>query len=215
MKIYYGSGEVRFENPISNIGAFEIRYKGIINAESELPSSWMMMNNERKIIGVNMGDTQPETLFTYIGNLIILSCTVTDRELNQTSASTVSEGIDYINKLNTKFEDFTQYPEDFDGTYVVGTIPKRTSIHQVGLLTEQGEWFFEDGTPYSGEYHTHGDGQSMTGSKHTKDSKNIFRKDAKGKIFKLEKIKRTTTRRRTGVTRTVTPKTGSSSTGGY
>ena len=215
MKIYYGSGEVRFENPISNIGAFEIRYKGIINAESELPSSWMMMNNERKIIGVNMGDTQPETLFTYIGNLIILSCTVTDRELNQTSASTVSEGIDYINKLNTKFEDFTQYPEDFDGTYVVGTIPKRTSIHQVGLLTEQGEWFFEDGTPYSGEYHTHGDGQSMTGSKHTKDSKNIFRKDAKGKIFKLEKIKRTTTRRRTGVTRTVTPRTGGSSTGGY
>ena len=215
MKIYYGSGEVRFENPISNIGAFEIRYKGIIAAESELPSSWMMMNNERKIIGVNMGDTQPETLFTYIGNLIILSCTVVDRELNQTSASTVSEGIDYINKLNTKFEDFTQYPEDFDGTYVVGTIPKRTSIHQVGLLTEQGEWFFEDGTPYSGEYHTHGDGQSMTGSKHTKDSKNIFRKDAKGKIFKLEKIKRTTTRRRTSVTRTVTPRTGGSSTGGY
>ena len=213
MKIYYGSGEVRFENPISNIGAFEIRYKGIINAESELPSSWMMMNNERKIIGVNMGDTQPETLFTYIGNLIILSCTVADRELNQTSASTVSEGIDYINKLNTKFEDFTQYPEDFDGTYVVGTIPKRTSIHQVGLLTEQGEWFFEDGTPYSGEYHTHGDGQSMTGSKHTKDSKNIFRKDAKGKIFKLEKIKRTTTRRRTGVTRT--PRTSGSGTGGY
>ena len=213
MKIYYGSGEVRFENPISNIGAFEIRYKGIINAESELPSSWMMMNNERKIIGVNMGDTQPETLFTYIGNLIILSCTVTDRELNQTSASTVSEGIDYINKLNTKFEDFTQYPEDFDGTYVVGTIPKRTSIHQVGLLTEQGEWFFEDGTPYSGEYHTHGDGQSMTGSKHTKDSKNIFRKDAKGKIFKLEKIKRTTTRRRSAVTRT--PRTSGSSTGGY
>ena len=213
MKIYYGSGEVRFENPISNIGAFEIRYKGIINAESELPSSWMMMNNERKIIGVNMGDTQPETLFTYKGNLIILSCTVADRELNQTSASTVSEGIDYINKLNTKFEDFTQYPEDFDGTYVVGTIPKRTSIHQVGLLTEQGEWFFEDGTPYSGEYHTHGDGQSMTGSKHTKDSKNIFRKDAKGKIFKLEKIKRTTTRRRTGVTRT--PRTSGSGTGGY
>ena len=215
MKIYYGNGEVRFENPISNIGAFEIRYKGIINAESELPSSWMMMNNERKIIGVNMGDTQPETLFTYIGNLIILSCTVTDRELNQTSASTVSEGIDYINKLNTKFEDFTQYPEDYTGTYVTGLIPKRTSIHQVGLLTEQGEWFFEDGTPYFGEYHTHGDGQSMTGSKHTKDSKNIFRKDAKGKIFKLEKIKRTTTRRRTSVTRTVTPRTGGSSTGGY
>ena len=34
MKIYYGNGEVRFENPISNIGDFEIRYKVIINAES-------------------------------------------------------------------------------------------------------------------------------------------------------------------------------------
>ena len=215
MKIYYGNGEVRFENPISNIGAFEIRYKGIINAESELPSSWMMMNNERKIIGVNMGNLEPETLFTYTGELKILSCTVADRELNQSRITPKVEGLGFWGNLNTKFEDFTQYPEDYTGTYVTGLIPERTSIHQVGLLTEQGEWFFEDGMPYSGEYHTHGDGQSMTGSKHTKDSKNIFRKDAKGKIFKLEKIKRTTTRRRTSVTRTVTPRTGGSSTGGY
>ena len=30
----------------------------------------------------------------------------------------------------------------------------------------------------------------MTGANHTKESKNIFRKDAKGGIFKLKEIKR-------------------------
>ena len=214
MKIYYGNGEVILEGA-DNLAAFEIRFKGNIVAESELPSSWIMMNNKRKIIGISMGDFQPELLFTYKGQLRILSCKLTDRELNQFNATPIVEGLGFWGSQNTNFEDFTQYPEDFDGTYVTGYIPKKTSIHQVNLLTEQGEWFLEDGTPYYGEYHTHGDGQSMTGSKHTKDSKNIFRKDAKGMIFKLEKIKRTTTRRRTGVTRTVTPRTGGSSTGGY
>ena len=64
MKIYYGNGEVILEGA-DNLAAFEIRFKGNIVAESELPSSWIMMNNKRKIIGISMGDFQPELLFTY------------------------------------------------------------------------------------------------------------------------------------------------------
>ena len=187
MKIFYGNGEVRLEGAV-NVAAFEIRYKGKMSADSELPNSWILMNNRNKIIGVNMGNIEPETLFTYTGELRILSCKATDRELNQTFANIQLEGVDYWGKLNTNWEDFTQYPEDFNGTYVNGAVPRKTSIHQVNLQTEQGEWFLEDGTPYYGEYHVHGNGQAMTESKHTKQSKNIFRKDAIGYIAKMKKI---------------------------
>ena len=193
MKIYYGNGEVRLEG-VNNLAAFDIRFKGIISAESELPSSWSMMNNKKRIIGFNLGDLQPELLFTYEGELRILSCKLVDRELNEYRAIPTVEGLGFWGGLNTKFEDFTQYPEDYDGTYVTGSIPRTTSIHQVNLQTEQGEWFLEDGTPYYGEYHLHGNGQAMTESKHTKESKNIFRKDAKGNISKLKKVQPRTTR---------------------
>ena len=212
MKIFYGNGEVRFEDAIPNIAAFEIRYKGKMSAESELPNSWILMNRRNKIVGVNMETSIPETLFNYEGYLRILSCRVTDRELNQNYVTPVEEGIDYWENLNTKWEDFTQHPEDFNGTYVNGTIPTKTSIHQVNLQTEQGEWFLEDGTPYYGEYHVHGNGQAMTESKHTKESKNIFRKDAKGNIAKMKKIKKQT--RRTPSRRTRTPYSGGGSSGG-
>ena len=32
--------------------------------------------------------------------------------------------------LHTNYEDFTQFPEDFDGNYIVGKIPKKTSIKE-------------------------------------------------------------------------------------
>ena len=205
MKIYYGNGEVRLEGAV-NIAAFEIKYNGNINAESEIPDSWIMLNNKNKIIGVSLGNYQPELLFTYEGEFRILSCRVTDKELNQKSVLPVVQDLGLWSSSNTKYEDFTQFPEDFDGTYVIGEIPKKTSIRQINLLTKDGEWFLEDGTPYSGEYHTHGDGQSMTGSKHTEESKNIFRKDNKGNLFKLENFKKH---------QSIIVKTRNSITGGY
>ena len=128
-KIYYGNGEVRLEGAV-DVAAFEIRYKGKINADSELPDSWFMRNNNRMIIGVSLGDVQPEVLFTYEGELRILSCRVTNRDLDQDYATPVAEGLGFWNVLNTNWEDFTQFPEDFNGTYVTGKIPRKTSIKE-------------------------------------------------------------------------------------
>tara|TARA_Y100001963_G_scaffold124024_1_gene174491 strand:- start:314 stop:763 length:450 start_codon:yes stop_codon:yes gene_type:complete len=127
MKIYYGNGEVRLEGAV-DIAAFEIRYKGRFTANSELPDSWFMRNNNRMVIGVSLGNVQPEVLFTYEGELRILSCRVTNRDLYQDYATPVAEGLGFWGSLNTNWEDFTQFPEDFDGTYVVGNIPNKTSI---------------------------------------------------------------------------------------
>lgn len=129
MRIYYGNGEVRLEGAV-DVAAFEIRYKGKINADSELPDSWFMRNNNRMIIGVSLGDVQPEVLFTYEGELRILSCRVTNRDLYQDYATPVAEGLGFWNVLNTNWEDFTQFPEDFNGTYVTGKIPRKTSIKE-------------------------------------------------------------------------------------
>ena len=212
MNIYYTNGEVVLEGGV-NVAAFEIRYKGRITAESELPDNWIIANNDRKIIGVNIGGADPQLLFTYTGELRILSCKVTDINLNQENATPKAEGLGFWGASNTKFEDFTQHPENHNGTYSFGSIPSRTSINHINLITNQGEWFYENGTPYYGDYHTHGSGQSMTGSKHTKDSKNIYRKDAKGNIFKLSgrRAKATTSRQ----IRTASKGGSSSGGGGY
>ena len=135
MRIYYGNGEVRLEGAV-DVAAFEIRYKGKINADSELPDSWFMRNNGRMIIGISLGDVQPEVLFTYEGELRILSCRVTNRDLYQDYATPVAEGLGFWNVLNTNWEDFTQFPEDFNGTYVTGKIPRKTSIKEKTQIEE-------------------------------------------------------------------------------
>ena len=135
MRIYYGNGEVRLEGAV-DVAAFEIRYKGKINADSELPDSWFMRNNGRMIIGVSLGDVQPEVLFTYEGDLRILSCRVTSRDLNQDYATPTIEGVDFWNLLHTKYEDFTQFPESFSGTFINGTIPRKTSIKEKTQIEE-------------------------------------------------------------------------------
>ena len=210
MNISYGDGEVRLDAKTINVRAFDIRYKGTMTAESELPSSWTMINRNNRLIGFSLGDFQPELLFTYEGDIRIISCDIADLE-NMYSVFPSRVRLDYWQDSHTKLEDFTQFPEDAKETINRGRLPKNTTLKQINLQTEQGEWFFEDGTPYSGEYHTHGNGTSMTGSKHTKESKNIFRKDAKGNIFKL-----TTGQPRTARTartaRTTTRTTGG---GGY
>ena len=135
MRIYYGNGEVRLEGAV-DVAAFEIRYKGKINADSELPDSWFMRNNGRMIIGISLGDVQPEVLFTYEGELRILSCRVTNRDLYQDYATPTIEGVDFWNLLHTNYEDFTQFPESFSGTFINGNIPRKTSIKEKTKIEE-------------------------------------------------------------------------------
>ena len=49
MNVYYGDGKVVLDIK-DNISAFEIRYKGKFNAESNMPEEWIIMNNKSKII---------------------------------------------------------------------------------------------------------------------------------------------------------------------
>ena len=117
MRIYYGNGEVRLEGAV-DVAAFEIRYKGKINADSELPDSWFMRNNNRMIIGISLGDVQPEVLFTYEGELRILSCRVTNRDLYQEYATPVAEGLGFWNVLNTS--ELTNIPQNRERTIIIG-----------------------------------------------------------------------------------------------
>jgi hypothetical protein len=213
MKIYYGNGEVGFVG-VNDIAAFEIRYTGVIQASSELPDSIVLACNERKIMGFNMGTISPTSLFSYIGELRITSCGVTDRNFEGKIVTPISMGVNDWGKATTKFEDFTQFPEDYGakdsrGGGQGGGQGKTLFIHR-NLTTNQGEWFYEDGMPYYGEYHIHvsENYQAMTGSIHNKDSKNIYRKDARGNLFMLNGGKPSRT------TPTITPRITPSG-GGY
>lgn len=47
------------------------------------------------------------------------------------------------------------------------------------LNSIEGQFYLENGTPYSGKFHIHSDqdGQRMSGANHTKDSENLYFKD--------------------------------------
>ena len=129
MKIYYGNGEVRLEGAI-DVAAFEIFFKGRFIIDSKLPDSWVMDNNNKVIIGISLGNTQPELLFNYEGDLKITSCKITNRDLSQELALIITQGLGFWNKLNTKWEDFTEFPNNVNTTYVNGSIPLKTFVKE-------------------------------------------------------------------------------------
>ena len=190
MNVYYGDVKVVL-NIKDNISAFEIRYKGKFNAESNMPEEWIIMNNKSKIIGVNLGGETPDVLFNYEGELRIISFKVTYSDLTQKSIPVKNNNLGFWSAIRTKWSDLNSFPEDIKNKYTLGEKPALSSIKQVSLKAKSNNWFFEDGTEYTGDYHKHGDGQAMTGAFHTLNSENIYKKDNNGKIFKLNTNKKT------------------------
>ena len=98
----------------------------------------------------------------------------------------IVEDIDYWENIEGDFDKMTQYWEGFS-SYHEKTDILYTNIVKKDLISNDGEFYFSDSTPYQGDYHQHSDGQAMTGSEHTEESEPIYRKSSKDKIFKPRK----------------------------
>ena len=180
MRLLYGNGDAYLESDVE-ITVFKIRYKGKINIESELSQIWVIMGNKGVIIGVALRPEKLDLLFKYTGKINVIGCEISDINLNTSSIIYKRTGVDYWDKQLTNWDSFNSYPEDYNRKDVVGSIPIDFSIKQINLLTNRDEFYFKDGTNYHGEYHRN-NGEAISGSNYSKDSKPIFRRVEKKEL---------------------------------
>ena len=174
--ITYGNGEVLFDG---NSQGFELRYKGSIRITNS-PDNLFLSANKNKIIGVMLdGTDMPQELFTYVGELRILSCKSAQGGVMERERITL-QGVDYWELDREKWEDDGSLWGTRNGTYLVGgrqRFNKHSIVVNNNIKTQsEGQYLYGDGTPVPANelIHIHSDGMAMTGGVHTKESVNIY-----------------------------------------
>ena len=175
--ITYGNGEVLFEGFSQG---FEMKYRGGIKIMRHCADGLYVSANKTKIIGVMLnGKNLPQELFSYIGELKILSCKTAQNGVLERERIVV-QGVDYWELDGQKWEDDEALWGTADGTYVVGA-KQRFNKHNIvvnnDLITQyEGQFKYKDGTPVPANklIHIHADGVAMTGGVHTEDSVQIY-----------------------------------------
>ena len=138
MNIVYGltdhiNGEVLLNNIPNNISLIDIKYFGSFSGQSTLPDNCYIMASEKRIICINLSKSPIDKLFIYQGNFMIKSCKIYDSNSSSFNLKIKKQGMDTWEKQDTNFEDFTQFPEDFN------KIPKNNkSINQKTILVGNG-----------------------------------------------------------------------------
>ena len=121
--ITYGNGEVIAEE---NIQAFDIRFKGNISITPE-QDNWVIQSKGNRIIGVNISQTSEPLLFTYEGELRLLSAKIVkDNELKRSRITL--QGVDFWELDRENWEDDGSLWGTRNGTYLVGSRQRRTTI---------------------------------------------------------------------------------------
>ena len=190
IKLYHRKNEIAVDlSGVNNPRAITIVYVGKFHGESMLPDDWQFFANRSKItcLSFSQNSSIPELLFNYTGLIHIKGGTVIDADLEKHSFHVSLEDIDYWETSTGKFSTNTQYWDGLDSTHDRGGDISRTSIVKKNLLTNDGEFFFKDGTPYNGEYHQHQDSQALSGAAHTEESEFIYRKSGNGVIYNPRK----------------------------
>ena len=174
--ITYGNGEVLFDGSAKG---FEMRYKGVINITNS-PDNLFLSANKNKIMGFMLdGTDMPQELFTYTGELRILSCKSVQGDVMERETITL-QGVDYWEIDSEKWEDDGSLWGTRNGTYLVGT-KQRFNQHSIvvnnNIKTQfDGQYQYKDGSPVPSNelIHIMADGIAMTGGVHTKDSVQIY-----------------------------------------
>ena len=135
--ITYGNGEVLFDG---NANGFEMRFKGSISIESNHDSLLISVSNN-KIIGLMIdGTSLPSELFTYEGELRLLSCKATEGTTLERQSIKL-QGVDYWELDNEKWEDDGSLWGTGVGTYLTGNKPKKSAIKNDKFAEEKAQPF--------------------------------------------------------------------------
>tara|TARA_Y100001963_G_C6740188_1_gene428536 strand:+ start:637 stop:1170 length:534 start_codon:yes stop_codon:yes gene_type:complete len=169
--LYYGNGNASFEGNASGI---EIKYKGAIEIYPKISNGNALVAG-KSTIGIITFDNKLNNLFDYNGTLQILSASIYYK--GKTSKCIVKRVLDYSEFLYTNAEDMTNLSENLNSEYTKSRKVSKTIIVdgvQRSLHTSiTKEKLFLNGKGYKGFYHIHSNGKIMTGSMHTKFSKDL------------------------------------------
>ena len=177
-KLYYGNGDCSIEG--ENIKGVQISFRGNVQVDAKLPTGYELIvaNNQIIIFPLNPVESL-NTLFTYRGDLKIVSVLVADNNANKVS-TTIRRVMDYSELLESNAEDITTKSEDLRVGYKVGrrvtkTGTSSTSINNLHTDNEQGNLYLESEDIYEGSFHIHTkDSSVMTGESHTSESQDLY-----------------------------------------
>tara|TARA_R100000664_G_C2757384_1_gene145601 strand:- start:2040 stop:2618 length:579 start_codon:yes stop_codon:yes gene_type:complete len=176
--ITYNDGAVYLEcdgNPL----VIKISYEGKISAESALPSGFIIQEKNNVMLIIRMVDVQfPEHLFNYVGSFKIKRADLYNKEMRITA--NFKTNTHYFYKIRDNWEQMnSQWSEYYEGYEYGQSEKRRTDIVTNNLESKSGSLVLKDGTPYYGDVHFHSNGRFMTGAKHNKDSKLLYKKKKK------------------------------------
>ena len=195
--ITYGNGEVLFDGSAKG---FEMRYKGsiiIINS----PDNLFLSANKNRIIGIMLdGADMPQELFSYAGNLRVLSCKSAQGDAMERERITL-QGVDYWELDMERWEDDGSLWGTQNGDYLVGSgqrFNKKNIVVNNNIRTQsEGQYQYGDGSPVPANelIHIMNDGSAMTGASHTRDSVQIYPPKGRKPITKqqISQIRQATT----------------------
>ena len=192
IRLIQGANNLRILNDeIDFIRCVEIAFSGKIHAESLLPESWQLFANNKKIICLNLGDSDASEIINFEGEINIHNVYMYDGNSVRYKAKVIIERANTWEEYNDRFDLSSEYYENLfvKGSVSSGVI-KSTKIVRNNLNTSGNEFYLVDGSSYQGDYHMHEDGQAMTGGVHNMQSVNIYRKDSKGRIVDTVRYKR-------------------------
>lgn len=194
--ITYGNGEVLFDGDAK---AFEVKYRGEIRI-TKSPDNLLLSASKNKIIGVMLdGTDMPNELFSYMGELRIISCKSVQGDAMERERVFL-QGVDYWELDSEKWEDDGSLWGTRNGTYLVGSrqrFDKHSIVVNNNIKTRRdGEYEYKDGSPVPANelIHIYADSIAMTGGIHTKDSVQIYQPKGKKGITRMQisRIKRAT-----------------------
>ena len=192
--LYHRRNELALDaSSLTGLSAIEINYSGKMQGESQLDDNWMMRIGKNKILIMTLScscdscSCSPEILLNYNGKIDIKSAVAVTRDLVKHPVSISVEDIDYWENITSSFDTNSQYWDGLNSDHQSNESISYSNIVTNNLQTNNNEFYFKDGMPYNGAYHQHGDGQAMTGAKHTADSEFIYKKDLNQNIIDIRK----------------------------
>ena len=181
----YGDGQVYIDTDSNTLG-FDIKFSGNVIAKISLPSNWIVMSTNKRMIGFSSDATplEPTTIFNYTGNIKISSCSI----------ATLNEKINCEIKNNAAYywsdlsSDWTTNTTKFDAITKTQPNVNSTKIKHYNLFAKKDEYYFNKNNPVPAgtEYHI----DVKTRQAYTEDLEKIYQLLGDGRLFNLKKIKR-------------------------
>ena len=176
--LYQSSERVHIDTRMSSVSLIYISYRGIIDGTSMLPEGWEIYTNKKAILCVATTKIVPTNLFTYIGKVDIKGGYVVYPDSSKENLRINVLGIDKWQKIKEIFSDSTSMYEELVRSHGKASITQ-TDIITENLETDERGLIGANRKKYLGKYHKHSNGQIMSGSFFSRESRLLFNPDSK------------------------------------